>query len=41
MAKQETITLNGKTYVEVDPKKKDIQPAVDTDHVIVIAAVLG
>lgn len=37
MAKQETITLNGKTYVEVDPTKKDIQPAVDTDHIIVIA----
>ena len=37
MAKQETITLNGKTYVEVDPSKKDIQTAVETDHIIVIA----
>lgn len=37
MAKQETITLNGKTYVEVDPNAKDIQPAVETDHIIVIA----
>lgn len=37
MSKQETITLNGKTYVEFDPTKKDIQPAVDTDHIIVIA----
>lgn len=37
MAKQETITLNGKTYVEHDPSKVDLQPAVDTDHIIVIA----
>jgi hypothetical protein len=37
MANQETITLNGKTYVEVDPNKKDVQPAVKTDHVIIIA----
>lgn len=37
MAKQETITLNGKTYKEVDPKAKDIQPAIETDHIIVIA----
>jgi hypothetical protein len=37
MSKQETITLNGKTYIEVDPNNKDIKPAVDTDHVIVIA----
>lgn len=37
MAKQETITLNGKTYAEVDPNKKDITPAVETDHIIVIA----
>ncbi|MDL2342343.1 MAG: hypothetical protein QFB87_04680 [Patescibacteria group bacterium] len=37
MSKQETITLNGKTYVEVDPNKKDVQPAVETDHIIVIA----
>jgi hypothetical protein len=37
MAKQETIELNGKKYVEFDPDKKDLQPAVDTDHIIVIA----
>jgi len=37
MSKQETITLNGKTYAEVDPRKKDIKPAVETDHIIVIA----
>lgn len=37
MAKQETITLNGKTYIEYDPTNKDIKPAVDTDHIIVIA----
>lgn len=37
MSKQETITLNGKTYAEVDPTKKDIVPAVETDHIIVIA----
>lgn len=37
MTKQETIELNGKIYAEVDPTKKDIQPAVDTDHIIVIA----
>lgn len=37
MAKQETIELNGKKYVEFDPNKKDIEPAVDTDHLIVIA----
>ena len=37
MSKQETITLNGKTYIEIDPNKKDIQPAVETDHIIVIA----
>lgn len=37
MSKQETITLNGKTYAEVDPNKKDIQPAVETEHIIVIA----
>lgn len=30
-----TTTLNGKEYVEYDGK--DIRPAVDTDHVIVIA----
>ncbi len=33
----ETITLNGKKYVEFNPSKKDLQPAVDTDHVIIIA----
>jgi len=37
MSKQETIELNGKKYVEFDPNKKDVQPAVDTDHIIVIA----
>ncbi len=37
MSKQETITLNGKTYIEFDPNNKDIKPAVDTDHIIVIA----
>ena len=37
MSKQETITLNGKTYAEVDPNRKDIQPAVSTSHVIIIA----
>jgi hypothetical protein len=37
MSKQETITLNGKTYVEFDPNKKDVKPAIDTDHIIVIA----
>lgn len=37
MTKQETITLNGKTYKEIDPNAKDIKPAVKTDHIIVIA----
>jgi len=37
MSKQDTITLNGKTYVEFDASKKDIEPAVETDHIIVIA----
>lgn len=37
MSKQETITLNGKTFVEFDPNQKDIKPAVETDHIIVIA----
>ncbi len=37
MAKQETIELNGKTYIQFDPNTKDIQPAVETDHIIVIA----
>ena len=35
--KEETITLNGKTYIEVDPNKKEVKPAVETDHVIIIA----
>jgi hypothetical protein len=33
----EKITLNNKTYIEYDENKKDIQPAVETDHIIVIA----
>ncbi len=37
MVKEVTITLNGKTYVEVDPTTKSVQPAVKTDHIIVIA----
>lgn len=37
MSKQEAIVLNGKTYVEVDLNKKDIQPAIEIDHIIVIA----
>ena len=37
MSKQETIELNGKKYVEFDPDKKDLVPAVETDHVIIIA----
>lgn len=37
MAKQDSITLNGKTYVEFDENKTDIKPAVETDHIIVIA----
>lgn len=37
MAKQETITVNGKTYIEFDPNKKEITPAIKTDHIIVIA----
>jgi hypothetical protein len=37
MSKAETITLNGKTYCEVDPNTKEITPAVETDHIIVIA----
>jgi hypothetical protein len=37
MSKQEAITLNGKTYAEVDPNSKDIKPAIKTDHVIIIA----
>jgi hypothetical protein len=37
MKEQEIITLNGKQYAEIDPNAKDIQPAVETDHVIIIA----
>src|SRR3990167_6072681 len=37
MTKQKTITINGKKYVEYDENAKDIKPAVDTDHIIVIA----
>ena len=37
MSKQETITLNGKQYIEFDATKKDIKPALETDHIIVIA----
>jgi len=37
MAKENIIELNGKKYVEYDENKKDIQPAVDTDHLIIIA----
>lgn len=37
MAKQETIELNGKQYIEFDATKKDLVPAIDTDHIIVIA----
>lgn len=36
-SKQETITINGDTYIKFDASKKDIKPAVDTDHIIVIA----
>jgi hypothetical protein len=37
MIKDTTIELNGKKYVEYDETKKDLQPAVDVDHIIVIA----
>jgi hypothetical protein len=37
MATLDTIELNGKTYREIDPTAMDIQPAVETDHIIVIA----
>lgn len=37
MNKQETIELNGKKYVEFDPNKVTIEPAVKTDHIIIIA----
>ena len=36
MSKQETIELNGKTYVEYK-ESAEIKPAVETDHIIVIA----
>ena len=31
------IELNGKKYIEFDPDKKELKPAIDTDHIIVIA----
>lgn len=31
------IELNGKKYIEYDKTKKNIQPAVETTHIIVIA----
>jgi hypothetical protein len=37
MSKQKTIKLNGKEYIEYDPSKKELTPAVETDHIIVIA----
>jgi len=37
MAKKDTITLNGKEYIEFDPNKRELTPAVETDHIIVIA----
>lgn len=37
MAKLETIELNGKTYREIDPNAKEAVPAIETDHIIVIA----
>jgi hypothetical protein len=37
MSKDNIITLNNKQYIEFDPNKKDIKPAIDTDHIIVIA----
>lgn len=37
MSKLQTIELNGKTYREVAPNVTDVLPAVDTDHIIVIA----
>lgn len=36
MAKNEVITLNGKTYAEYQ-EGAEIKPAVETDHIIVIA----
>lgn len=37
MTKEDTIELNGKTYKEYDPSKQPLTPAVETDHVIIIA----
>lgn len=37
MNKQEIITLNGKNYVEYDASKEILKPALETDHIIVIA----
>ena len=36
MSKQDTITLNGKTYVEYI-EVAEVKPVVETDHIIVIA----
>ena len=36
MTKQEPITLNGKTYIEYKGGA-EVKPAVETDHIIVIA----
>jgi hypothetical protein len=37
MDKKDTIEINGETYQKVDPNKTEIIPAVDTDHIVVIA----
>lgn len=37
MSNNEVIELNGKKYIEVDETKKVIKPAVETNHIIVIA----
>lgn len=37
MVKNDTIELNGKVYKEYDPNTATIEPAVETDHIIVIA----
>lgn len=37
MANQEIIELNGKKYKEYNPSEKEIVPAIQTDHIIVIA----
>jgi hypothetical protein len=37
MNKKETITLNGKQYIEHDASKEGLKPALETDHIIVIA----